>query len=143
MKSVILKVQVTTEEQTKKLAADLAEQIKDFRCVTLNGDLGAGKTFFVRCFAELFGVPRVSSPTFALVNVYEAQLKIYHLDFYRLITMDELFDIGFFEMCEDEQGIMFIEWADMFKEILPKRRIAIDIELNEKEERIFTVTKYE
>ena len=57
--------------------------------------------------------------------------------------MDELFDIGFFEMCEDEQGIMFIEWADMFKKILPKRRIAIDIELNEKEERIFTVTKYE
>jgi tRNA threonylcarbamoyladenosine biosynthesis protein TsaE len=131
------------EADTAALVKRLLPLITPGTCVVLNGELGAGKTFFVKCLAAEFGVPRVSSPTFALVNVYEAASKLYHFDFYRIRSADELFDIGLFEMLNDENGIVLIEWANLFPEVLPKQRLEIAIEIGQETDRIIKVSRYE
>jgi len=97
--------------------------------IELVGDLGSGKTTFVRGLARGFGSPnRVASPTFTLSRVYESgDRAMHHFDFYRLhepghIT-DELADV-----LDDKQNVVVIEWADIVREVLPARRLRIMFE---------------
>ena len=69
----------------------------------------------------------VTSPTFSIVNTYEAEAKINHFDFYRIKKIEELYDIGFEEYLIDNSAITFIEWAEMFDEILPTNILRITI----------------
>lgn len=135
--------QSSTEEDTAGFVRTLLPLIKPGTCVVLNGDLGAGKTFFVKCLAAELGINHVSSPTFALVNVYEAGVKLYHFDFYRIRSAEELFDIGLFEMLNDEAGIVLIEWANLFPEVLPARHLELAIEIGLETNRTIRVLQHE
>ena len=119
------KATLNSETATKKIAADFSEIIKEGDVICLYGDLGSGKTFFVKSVCEKFGIFDVNSPTFAIVNEYSGNIKVYHFDFYRLKNSGELMDIGFYEYLNDKDAVSFIEWSEKFPEILPQNRIEI------------------
>src|SRR5699024_9340822 len=87
-------IQTGSEVETMKLAAKLASLLKPGDVITLEGDLGAGKTTFTKGIAHGLGVKRVvNSPTFTIIKEYSGELPLYHMDVYRLENSDE--DIGF------------------------------------------------
>jgi tRNA threonylcarbamoyladenosine biosynthesis protein TsaE len=124
--------QLITESaaETEALAARLAAQLRGGECIALHGDLGAGKTQFVRGLVGGLGADRrlVSSPTFVLLHVYNGgRLTVYHLDAYRAAGPDDFEAIGFAELLE-QGGVVVIEWAARVEMLLPARRIDIRIE---------------
>lgn len=116
-------VSTKTEEETIKLASRLALLLKPGDVITLEGELGTGKTTFTKGIAQGLGVKqRVTSPTFTIVKEYEGELPLYHMDAYRLEHSDE--DIGFEEYF-DGNGISVIEWAQFIDTYLPEDRLNI------------------
>jgi tRNA threonylcarbamoyladenosine biosynthesis protein TsaE len=116
---------------TERVAADLAMRLKGGECITLEGDLGAGKTQFVRGLVRgLGGEPRsVSSPTFVLLNVYNTpRLKVFHLDAYRVTGADDFETIGFSELL-DQNDVVCIEWPSRVEAILPPRESRIQVRI--------------
>ncbi len=136
------KVVVKSEDETRALALQYASGLSSGDVIVLNGSLGAGKTFFIREAAVYFNAASVSSPTFALVNEYEGRIRIYHFDFYRIVKVEELYDIGFEDYLNDEDAVIFIEWGNLFPEILPRVRKEINIKTGEEKERIFEFKDY-
>ena len=120
---------IYSENDTASLAGEFASRLKGGEKIILNGELGAGKTFFIKKAADYLGIKNVNSPTFALVNEYSGKLKIYHFDFYRINKINELYDIGFNDYLNDEEAVVFIEWGNLFPEILPHKRIEIEIKV--------------
>lgn len=115
-----LRVVANSEKESLKIANEFANILKAGDIVAFIGDLGTGKTFIVKEIAKYFGISEVTSPTFAIVNTYKGRVKIHHFDFYRLKKVVELYDIGFEEYLNDSSAITFIEWAEMFEEVLPQ-----------------------
>lgn len=136
-------LKIFSEAETKNIALEFSKDLKKGDLVVLNGDLGTGKTFFVKAIGKIFGINNVSSPTFALVNEYSGKFKIYHLDFYRIEKSEEIYDIGFNDYINDNEAIMFIEWGELFPEILPHKRFEIKIILNEDFSRSFIINRYD
>lgn len=130
-----------SEEETKKLARDIAKKIGKTGVVVLNGELGAGKTKFTEGFLSYFGLENeISSPTFTIVNEYKNEkANIYHFDVYRLEDVEEFYAIGGEEYFS--KGICIIEWGEVIKEALPEHYIKIDIKKDEKnfDKRIITI----
>ena len=118
-----------SEEETQRVARDLATGLKAGAVLLLSGNLGAGKTTFVRGLAEGLGIdPReISSPTFTIVHEYRGgRLTLYHADLYRLErTATE--DIGLEEMGAAD-GVLAIEWPDRLTHALPGAQV-VDIHL--------------
>ena len=117
-------------QRTESIAAELAATLTPGQCIALYGDLGAGKTQFVRgLLIGLGGNPRsVSSPTFVLLNVYDTgRLPLYHLDAYRIHGADDFESIGFSELLE-QNGIVVVEWAERVTALLPQQRIEVRID---------------
>lgn len=121
----------TSPEETAIVSQSLAKEKIPARVINLVGDLGAGKTFFVKKFCEVFGILNVASPTFALVNEYKNSRSIYHFDFYRINSVNEIIEFGFSDYLNDENSLCFIEWGNRFPEILPKKRMEINFSVNE------------
>ena len=111
----------------------------------LNGDLGAGKTTFVKHVAKKLGVKdEVTSPTFTIMKEYQGKrYKLYHFDMYRLDDGDESTGFGFddYIMKKDYNAIIFIEWSERVKELLNDKYIVVDIKRVDDEKRIFTIEK--
>ncbi len=105
------------EKQLKSYAESLGK-ILDSGVILLIGELGAGKTTFVKGLARGLGIDEgeVRSPTFTLMNIYVGKKTLYHVDLYRLDDPESLFYIGLDEAIEDEDGILAVEWADLFPE---------------------------
>jgi len=101
-----------SEAETSRLGGQLASGLEPGAIVLLRGDLGAGKTAFVRGMAGAVGVPEdeVSSPTFTLVQEYRGRLRLYHVDLYRVASAAEADDLGLDEL--SASGILAIEWAE-------------------------------
>ena len=120
-----------SEEETKNIAKQIAEQLGTSGIIVLNGELGAGKTKFTEGFLSCFGLENeISSPTFNIVNEYKNdKVNIYHFDVYRLEDCDEFYAIGGEEYFS--KGICIIEWGEIIKEALPKHYIKIDIKKDE------------
>lgn len=131
-----------SEEDTKQIALEFFTELKAGDVVVLNGALGTGKTFFIKKIAESLGVQNANSPTFAIVNEYDSQPKIYHFDFYRINKVNELHEIGFEDYLTDSDAITFIEWGELFPEVLPSKRYEIKIEEIKNEKRKFRFFKY-
>jgi tRNA threonylcarbamoyladenosine biosynthesis protein TsaE len=115
--------------RTEQIAAELARSFQGGECVALHGDLGAGKTQFVRgLLIGLGGEPRsVSSPTFVLLNIYDTgRLPLYHLDAYRVAGDEDFEGIGFSELLE-QGGVVVVEWASRIAGLLPPRRIEVTL----------------
>ena len=136
-------LKIFSEAETKNIALEFSKDLKKGDLVVLSGDLGTGKTFFVKAIGKIFGINNVSSPTFALVNEYSGIFKIYHLDFYRIEKSEEIYDIGFNDYINDNEAIKFIEWGELFPEILPHKRFEIKIKLNEDFSRSFIISRYD
>ena len=115
-------------EETEALGAELAVRLEPGDVVAFTGDLGAGKTAFVRGLARGLGIPdRVTSPTFTIVNEYEGgRLPLFHFDMYRLEGADALFDIGW-EDYLDRGGVCAVEWSELTEEALPPETVFVTI----------------
>ena len=122
-------------EETEALGARLAENLAAGTVVAFTGDLGAGKTAFVRGMARGLGVPgRVTSPTFTIVNEYEGgRLLLFHFDMYRLGGADELFDIGWEDYLR-RGGVCAVEWSENVDEALDAETVRVDIRRGERDE---------
>ena len=126
-------------EQTAHLAGTIGKIIREGTVICLDGELGVGKTLFVRALARTLGVESdVTSPTFNLMNIYEAACPIVHFDLYRITSEEELEDIGFYEYAEATEGIVLIEWAEKFPDAMPADHLSVRIEALNDEERQFT-----
>jgi tRNA threonylcarbamoyladenosine biosynthesis protein TsaE len=122
------KIQSDSAEKTQETGRALAQSLRAGCVVGISGELGAGKTQFVKGIAAGLQIDpeSVTSPTFTLINEYEGALPLFHFDFYRLETPAALDEIGAEEYFWGE-GICVVEWADMFPESLPKRRVDVRI----------------
>jgi tRNA threonylcarbamoyladenosine biosynthesis protein TsaE len=108
-------------EQTESIATEMAAKFVGGEVVALHGDLGAGKTQFVRGMLRGLGgdVRTVSSPTFVLLNIYDTgRLVLYHLDAYRAAGPDDFEAIGFAELLE-QKGVVAVEWPSRVGKLLP------------------------
>ena len=124
-------------EQTQTLGRRLGAFLQPGDVVALVGQLGAGKTYFVKGIAAGLGVAddrQVNSPTFVLVNEYSGRVPVHHLDVYRLGEPEELTAIGFDEMCTSG-GVVIVEWADRVREVMPERTVWVEIKVTGAEER--------
>ena len=122
---------VKNEAETIALAEKLASNLRGGELIVFDGDLGAGKTFFTGAMCEALGVDRkkVSSPTFVIMKKYLGKFDIYHWDFYRISSVDELYIADFPEYLKAENSVTIVEWADMFKECWEAHRPMIRIEI--------------
>jgi tRNA threonylcarbamoyladenosine biosynthesis protein TsaE len=112
-------VVLPTRRATTRLAARLAPVLERGMLIALSGDLGAGKTFFARALCRRLGVPEsvaVTSPTFTLVQSYEAVLPIVHADLYRLTEPDEVFELGLHQA--RDAAVLIVEWPKHFIDVL-------------------------
>ena len=125
-------------DETAQLASRIQREIGVPFLITLSGGLGAGKTEFVRDILAHYGITSVKSPTFTIVREYEPGLKVYHIDAYRLGSGDELISVGFDEFLT-EDALVFVEWAELVEDALPKERLSVFIEGNGEEPRTVTL----
>ncbi len=128
-------------QATEALGAALAQVCPPGSVVAFTGDLGAGKTAFVRGMAQGLGIQsRVVSPTFTIVNEYEGgKLPLFHFDMYRLTSAEELFDIGWEDFLS-RGGICAVEWSENIRDALEPGTIFVDIRRgNGEQERIITI----
>ncbi len=118
-------------EETEKLGALLAEKLDTGghknAFIAFNGEMGVGKTAFVRGFAAYFGIRNVKSPTYTVVNEYPARVPIYHFDMYRIESDDDLYSIGFDDYTAKD-GYCIAEWSENIEDMLPRERICVRIE---------------
>jgi len=122
-------IQITrSAEETFAFGEKMAAQAQPGTVITLNGDLGTGKTVFAQGFAKGLGIrDYVNSPTFTILQVYEdGRLPLYHFDVYRIGDPEEMDEIGFEDYVYGD-GVSLIEWAELISEILPEKRIEITI----------------
>jgi len=113
------------------------------RMFALDAKMGAGKTTLIKELCAVLGVEEtVSSPTFSLVNEYEAadSHPVFHFDFYRIKQIEEVFDIGYEEYFYSGD-YCFIEWPEMVLELLPETYVYVSIEVNDKDERLISWKK--
>ena len=119
--------------ETEALGAELAKMIKEDatlpRFIAMYGDLGVGKTAFVRGFASILAEgSAVRSPTFALVNEYgDRKCPVYHFDMYRIVDDDDLYSTGFYDYLAG-RGICIAEWCENIPFALPDRYLTVKIE---------------
>ncbi|MBD8026475.1 tRNA (adenosine(37)-N6)-threonylcarbamoyltransferase complex ATPase subunit type 1 TsaE [Ureibacillus sp. Re31] len=122
---MIVEKEVISIEETQRLAHQLAELLEPQDTITLEGDLGAGKTTFTQALAKGLGISRtVNSPTFTIMKQYEGRLPFNHLDVYRLADSNE--DLGWDEIFFGD-AVTVVEWAHLIEEYLPDERLAIEI----------------
>lgn len=129
----MIKILSKNEEETKQFAKLLAVHIVKGMLITLEGDLGAGKTTFVKGFAEGLDIKRaVTSPTFTIMKQYDGRLPLYHMDVYRLESAEE--ESGLDDYIYGD-GVAVIEWAQFIEDDLPKDRLAIEIKYKDNDVR--------
>lgn len=128
-----------TEEIARTFAKDLDKGTPHF--IAMYGDLGVGKTAFVRGLASVLApTARVKSPTYTVVNEYKGDgLPLYHFDVYRIEDEDDLYSVGFYEYLQ--KGICVTEWSENIESSIPKNAYRVKIERgkNPENERIITI----
>ena len=117
--------------ETESIGAEFAQNLKAGDFVAMFGDLGAGKTAFVRgAMKTLSASARVQSPTYTIVNEYPAKIPVYHFDMYRIEGEDDLYSIGFYDYL-DGKNLCITEWSENIEDCLPDRYIRVEIIKND------------
>jgi tRNA threonylcarbamoyladenosine biosynthesis protein TsaE len=120
-------IRTFSEEETINAGRNIGKFLNKGDIVCITGDLGTGKTVLTNGIARSLGIEEhITSPTFTIVNEYEADISLYHFDVYRISDPEEMFEIGFEEYLH-KGGIVIIEWADLIKEIIPEENIWVKI----------------
>jgi tRNA threonylcarbamoyladenosine biosynthesis protein TsaE len=130
-------IYLLNEQGEEVSATDILEKCGDRRVFAFNGNMGAGKTTFIKQLCEAMGTDDiVNSPTFAIVNVYEIAQgeEVYHFDCYRIKNLREAMDMGTEEYLYSG-NYCFIEWAEMIEPLLPDDLVTVDIEVLENGDR--------
>lgn len=125
----MIRYSITSESaaQTEEFGKKLASNLRGDETIALFGDLGAGKTTFIRGLASGLGIDEceVSSPTFAIVHEHSGRCMLYHYDMYRIESWEDLDTTGFFDALGN--GVVVVEWSENIKNALPQERIEIKI----------------
>ena len=127
-----MEIRISNLELIREAAREFIEHIGEHRVFAFYGEMGAGKTTFIKAICEELGVEDViTSPTFAIVNEYGLPDGdcIYHFDFYRIKKLEEVYDMGF----EDyfySGALCFIEWPELIEEVLPEDAVKVNITEN-------------
>ncbi len=137
-----LKMQVKGIKQTQEVASAFSKCLKAPMIVLLNGDLGSGKTTFVKEVVKSLGCDDlVTSPTFTLLNTYNAKFPIYHFDMYRLSSAEEAMNVGFEEYFDKAtlDGVCFVEWSENVEGLIKEVDFCVDIQKTGDDERVFVI----
>ena len=133
----------TSAGETISLGERIGKSLKPNDIVALIGDLGAGKTTLIQGMAKGLEVENwVTSPTFTLINEFKGRLDLYHVDLYRINSIEEAMDIAIEEYFT-RGGVTVIEWAEKIKPLLPEETIEINIKIKSENEREFEVRNLE
>ncbi|MFN2544209.1 MAG: tRNA (adenosine(37)-N6)-threonylcarbamoyltransferase complex ATPase subunit type 1 TsaE [Actinomycetota bacterium] len=125
--SGVLELSAPTPQTMQDLAASVASLLGGGDVVVLTGDLGAGKTTFVKGAAPALGVDEpVSSPTFTLVRRYRGTRPVHHVDVYRLDRIQDVLDLGLEDLF-DSEGVTFVEWGDVIEGLLPDAYLEVEL----------------
>jgi tRNA threonylcarbamoyladenosine biosynthesis protein TsaE len=123
--NTILLTETKSPEETERAGFELSKKLNPNDVVALYGELGAGKTCFVKGVARGLNVSLpAKSPSFTVINEYPGKIPLFHIDFYRMEKSAEIEDIGWMEYF-DTGGIVIIEWAERVKNMLPPARIDV------------------
>lgn len=128
-------------QETRALGSSLARQLRPGDVLLLWGDLGAGKSEMTRGIAEGLGVTAtVTSPSFTILNVYDdGRIPLYHFDWYRLNSVDELYEMGMDEYLGGD-GVAVVEWPSQCPEAIPETHLAVRLTPVGENEREITLT---
>ena len=132
-----MQITITSLEEISTAARTFIDAIGEAKVIAFYGHMGAGKTTFIRALCEALGVREpVTSPTFAIVNEYQASdsvdehlSTIYHFDFYRIRRLSEAYDIGFEDYLYSG-ALCLIEWPELIEELLPENALHVHIDVN-------------
>ena len=126
------------EDDTMELAENIESEKFPGMVICLNGDLGSGKTMFVKGFAKSLGInENITSPTFNIVKEYETgEMKLNHMDVYRIDDTDQSID---FQDYFNQEAVTIIEWAELIQDKLPDERLDIDIKIVNENTRVFVL----
>lgn len=143
----ILSVVTNSENETMLVAEKISKIMSKGTIITLTGDLGAGKTHFVKGFAKGLKCDNlVTSPTFTLLNVYDSgEIPIYHFDMYRLSSREEAEELGFDEYFDlsSLDGITLVEWPEQVEGLIKENHFEIKIEKLGENKRNITLSSVE
>ena len=127
-------------EEMKIFANKLASQLKEGDVLNLIGEMSAGKTTLTGFISQYFSIEDSSSPTFAIVNIYEVDIKIYHLDLYRFDDPDEILDIDYETYFYPDDGLTILEWGENVAYYLPEDMINLEIRKIDENKREITIS---
>lgn len=135
------KVTSRSEEETMEIAENLESEKFPGMVICLDGELGSGKTVFVKGFAKALGLNEIiTSPTFSLVKEYlNGEMPLYHMDVYRLNDSNK--DFGFNDYL-NMNGVCIIEWPEMIQDMLPEERLDVKIKVLDEDTRVLIFTPY-
>ncbi|MGI6393254.1 MAG: tRNA (adenosine(37)-N6)-threonylcarbamoyltransferase complex ATPase subunit type 1 TsaE [bacterium] len=122
---------ISNEDETASLAQKIASELSGGELIALDGDLGAGKTFFAGALCESLNIKRgeVNSPTFVIMKKHLGKFSVYHWDFYRMCSEEELHSADFFEYLKEKNSINIVEWASKFKKSWESHLKKIEIKI--------------
>jgi tRNA threonylcarbamoyladenosine biosynthesis protein TsaE len=137
-----MEIVIKEKRQLPEAAKKLLTHAGNNKIFAFYGSMGAGKTTFIKIICKVLGaVDLVSSPTFTLVNEYKTidGASLYHIDFYRIKKLEEVFDFGVEEYLTGE-SYCFMEWPELVEEILPPGTVSVRIIVDENEHRILSIS---
>ncbi len=116
----------SSPEETEKIGFKLSKKIDKETIILLIGDLGSGKTTFIKGLARGIKVKEnVSSPSFVIMNIYNGKIKLFHLDLYRINSLKEIEFIYDFL----REGIIVVEWGEKIRDVIGKKRIEVNFKI--------------
>ena len=136
--------ETASDQETIHLGRKLGAILKEGDMIALNGELGSGKTWFTKGLALGLGVSPdaiVTSPSFSLINEYEGRYTLFHMDIYRLEAVSDFLSAGLDEYFYQD-GVVAMEWADRWPEILPDWRLAVELVILGRDLRKITLSGY-
>lgn len=125
-------------EDTRRLGKVISGCLPARAIIALQGTLGAGKTFLIQCIAESAGVDRaeVTSPSFSLIQQYQGEFNLVHIDAWRIRDEDEMAELGIDELMSTD-AVVLIEWADKFPDLIPADCLQVAIKVDDEDQRTF------
>jgi tRNA threonylcarbamoyladenosine biosynthesis protein TsaE len=132
-------------QETQEIANKLSKKIKKGGMICLFGNLGTGKTIFTKGLAQGLGIEKlaIKSPTYTYIRHHKIHgQNIYHIDLYRLEQIDELLALELEEIMQNKNNIIIVEWADRMENILPKKRIDVEILYIDENSREIKITEH-